>query len=109
MKTLVLIMTCVVFLGCQPKSGNPVSGFSIQGEVNKPGEYELSGRIPYVKALSMAGGYTTDADANVTIKRGDTEIVKDMMIPKSRVELSTAETFLIEPGDIITVSKKNRE
>ena len=106
MKYLMLILMCLVVVGCQPKIAVPVSGFKIQGEVKSPGEYELTEDIPYVKALMMAGGYTPDA-ANVIIRRGDTEIAKNMMIPKSRIEPSVAESFLIQPGDIIIVSKKN--
>ena len=108
MNKLITVLMCLAVIGCQSKSDKPISGFKIQGEVNRPGVYELTESTPYVKALAMAGGYTTDADANVTIRRGDTETVKDMMIPKSRIEPSTAETFLIAPGDIIIVPKKKK-
>jgi protein involved in polysaccharide export with SLBB domain len=109
MKYLVLIMMCLVVIGCQSKNDNPLAGFRIQGEIKNPGEYKLTESISYVQALGMAGGYTPDCDANnVTIKRGDTEIVKDMMIPKSTVGPSTAETFLIQAGDIIIVPKRKK-
>ena len=38
------------------------SQFSIIGEVRKPGNYEISGRVSIIRAISMAGGFTPIAD-----------------------------------------------
>ena len=38
------------------------SHFSIIGEVRKPGNYELSGKISVIRAISIAGGFTPVAD-----------------------------------------------
>ncbi len=38
------------------------SHFSIIGEVRKPGNYEITGRISVIRALSMAGGFTPIAN-----------------------------------------------
>ena len=38
------------------------SHFSIIGEVRKPGNYEISGRVSVIRAISMAGGFTPIAN-----------------------------------------------
>jgi len=38
------------------------SHFSIIGEVRKPGNYELSGRVSLIRAISLAGGFTPIAN-----------------------------------------------
>ena len=38
------------------------SQFSIIGEVRKPGNYELSGRVNVIRAISRAGGFTPIAN-----------------------------------------------
>lgn len=38
------------------------SHFSIIGEVRKPGNYELSGKVSVIKAISIAGGFTPIAN-----------------------------------------------
>ena len=38
------------------------SHFSIIGEVRKPGNYELSGRVTVIRAISLAGGFTPIAN-----------------------------------------------
>ena len=38
------------------------STFSIMGEVRKPGNYEITGRVSIIEALSMAGGFTAVAN-----------------------------------------------
>ena len=38
------------------------SHFSIIGEVRKPGNYEISGRVSVIRAISMAGGFTPVAN-----------------------------------------------
>ncbi len=38
------------------------STFSIIGEVRKPGNYEITGRVTVIEAISMAGGFTAVAN-----------------------------------------------
>ena len=38
------------------------SHFSIIGEVRRPGNYEISGRVSVIRAISMAGGFTPIAN-----------------------------------------------
>jgi polysaccharide export outer membrane protein len=46
------------------------SHFSIIGEIRKPGNYELSGRVSVIRAISIAGGFTPIANQkNVQIIR----------------------------------------
>jgi polysaccharide biosynthesis/export protein len=41
--------------------------FSVVGEVNKPGEFLLNGRVTVLEALALAGGFTPDARTNKII------------------------------------------
>ncbi len=85
------------------------SNFSILGEVKKPGNYELSGRISLIHALSIAGGFTPVASQkNVQIMRKNQDGTETKLtIDTTRItqggDLSADED--LQPDDIIVVSK----
>ncbi|MDO8525674.1 MAG: polysaccharide biosynthesis/export family protein [Candidatus Omnitrophota bacterium] len=80
------------------------NAFFVYGEVHKPGEYELKGRIDVLKAITIAGGFTDFASHNVKIikhssKRTDIWVNVDGIIKgkgKNR-------DVLVEQGNIIVV------
>jgi polysaccharide export outer membrane protein len=85
------------------------STFSILGQVNKPGIYEIpeGSHVNIIEAVLMAGGYTrTAAQNSVTVKRlvaGKPTVFKvkagDMA---QNVELTP---FEVLPGDIVKVNE----
>jgi len=83
------------------------SRFSVLGEVRRPGNYEITGRMNIVEAISIAGGFTPVAAENkVRILRqtdsGEKTIivnVEDLMEGKK-----DAEAF-VQAGDVINVAK----
>ncbi len=85
------------------------SSFSILGEVKKPGNYELSGRVSLIHALSIAGGFTPVASQkNVQIMRKnqdgtETKLTVDTTRITQGGDLSVDED--LQPDDIIVVSK----
>lgn len=83
------------------------SRFSILGEVRNPGHYEISGQLRLVEAISMAGGFTPVANQKkVKIIRksneGETKLEKNV---EDVVQGRKEDDVLIQPGDIINVSK----
>ncbi len=81
----------------------------ILGQVNRPGQYELRGRVTILEFISTAGGLTTDAGGTATIKRmtasgeNKDQIVLDLekLIKKGDVSLN----ILIQDNDSIYISK----
>ncbi len=79
--------------------------FFIYGEVCKPGEYELEGRINVLKAITIGGGFTDFSSHSVNIIRSSSgtksiRVNVDSIISgkKGRDALT-----LIEPGDVIVI------
>ncbi len=85
--------------------------FSILGQVNRPGSYEMPdgspGGIDLLEAVAMAGGYTRiAAPERVTVRRhtatGGDQIFK---INAKRFTKGSGGGFRVEPGDSITVGE----
>jgi len=85
--------------------------FSILGQVNRPGSYEMPesspGGIDLLEAIAMAGGYTRiAAPERVTIRRhtaaGADQIFK---VNAKRFTKGSGGGFHVEPGDTITVGE----
>ncbi len=101
------LLVCFLFGGCASIEHTKASVVTIKGEVKRPGEYPITNSIPYLQALKLAEGYTVNSDAScVLIKRGTSRVVEDMRMPKSAVAKSTAEQFLLYPGDTVVVPKR---
>ena len=85
--------------------------FSILGQINRPGSYEMPesspGGIDLLEAIAMAGGYTRiAAPERVTVRRqtggtGD-QIFK---VNAKRFTKGSGGGFHVEPGDTITVGE----
>ena len=84
------------------------SQFSIIGEVRKPGNYEISGRMSVIRALSMAGGFTPIAD-----QRGLQIIRKNADGTESKIHVDatrimhgdTSSEVDLQADDVVVVSK----
>lgn len=81
--------------------------FVVGGQVEKPGQFELRGRVTVLEAVAMAGGFKTSAKHSqlVLFRRYDetravTRVInaKDLTKPKQMVEDPT-----LRPGDFIFV------
>ena len=85
--------------------------FSILGQVNRPGSFEMPdespGGIDLLEAIAMAGGYTRiAAPERVSVRRhsttGDDQIFK---INAKRMVKGSGGSFLVQPGDTVTVGE----
>ena len=83
--------------------------FTILGQINRPGSYELPAmeKIDLLEAIAMAGGFTRIAKgSNVAVRRhvGDTDKIFTVNADKMAKKTDT-ERFIISPGDSITVAE----
>ena len=85
--------------------------FTVLGQVNKPGSYEMPetspGGIDLMEAIAMAGGYTRIAAPERTSVRrhlanGGDQI---MRVNAKRVERGQVANFRVQDGDSITVGE----
>ena len=80
--------------------------FTILGQVNRPGDYQMPesspGGIGLVEAIGIAGGYTRiAAPERISVRRGN-QLLK---VNAKRISRGVASDFHIESGDIITVGE----
>jgi polysaccharide export outer membrane protein len=83
--------------------------FTVLGQVNRPGSYELPegspGGIDLLEAIAMAGGYTRiAAPERVSVHRGN-QVLKVDAKRLNRGESAGGGSFRVEPGDTITVGE----
>jgi protein involved in polysaccharide export with SLBB domain len=85
--------------------------FSVLGQVNRPGSYEMPDGSPsgidLLEAIAMAGGYTRiAAPERVSVRRhtakGGDQIFK---VNAKRFTKGSGGSFLVEPGDTVTVGE----
>lgn len=84
--------------------------FSILGQVNRAGSYEMPdsspGGIDLLEAVAMAGGYTRiAAPERITVRRQNTSGDQIFKVNAKRFTKGSGGGFLIEPGDTITVGE----
>ena len=88
--------------------------FTVLGQVNRPGSYEMPetspGGIDLLEAIAMAGGYTRiAAPERVSVRRRGTGRGKDevLRVNAKRLERGDARAgnFRVLPGDTITVAE----
>lgn len=108
----VSLMLCVT--SCSTGRGSS-QVIIMQGEVNRPGEYQLTGEyktkkeIPYILVLLGARGYTDNADASkVIVERNGKSVILDLSIPVTKEAPHLAEKFILHANDIVTVPKIKR-
>lgn len=81
--------------------------FYIMGEINKPGLYHINHRLTLLQALSMAGGFTEDADTeHLRIVHNRTHVIQISM-KGLRHGTDPAVNRMLEAGDLIVVPKLN--
>ncbi|MFN2542117.1 MAG: polysaccharide biosynthesis/export family protein [Chthoniobacterales bacterium] len=85
--------------------------FTVLGQVNRPGSYEMPegspGGIDLLEAVAMAGGYTRiAAPERISIRRqsgsGGDQIVK---VDAKRLARKGGSGFIVQPGDTVTVAE----
>lgn len=83
------------------------SRFSVLGEVRKPGNYEILGRMNIVEAISIAGGFTPVAAENkVRILRQTDSGEKTMIVNVEDIMEGKKEAeAYIQAGDVVHVTK----
>ena len=80
--------------------------FTMLGQVNRPGSYEMPDGSPegvdLLEAIAMAGGYTRiAAPERITVKRAN-EVVK---VNGKRLAHGNRDNFTVLPGDTVTVGE----
>jgi polysaccharide export outer membrane protein len=86
--------------------GYAMRRFTILGQVNRPGTFDMPetspGGIGLLEAIGIAGGYTRiAAPERISVRRGN-QLLK---VNAKRISRGTASDFHIESGDIITVGE----
>jgi len=84
--------------------------FSILGQVNRPGSYEMPesspGGIDLLEAIALAGGYTRiAAPERITVRRQKGSGDQVFKVNAKRFTKGSGGGFLVEPGDTITVGE----
>ena len=86
--------------------------FTVLGQVNRPGSFEMPetspGGIDLLEAIAMAGGYTRiAAPERVSVRRHTARGDQVIRVNAKRLERggSNAGNFNVEPGDTITVGE----
>jgi polysaccharide export outer membrane protein len=85
--------------------------FTVLGQVNRPGSYEMPEGSPagvdLLEAIAMAGGYTRiAAPERISIRRqnasGSDQIIK---VDAKRLARKGGGSFVVQPGDTVTVAE----
>jgi protein involved in polysaccharide export with SLBB domain len=84
--------------------------FTVLGEVQKPGSYDMPDdeqQLSLLQAIGMAGGYTRIANpSKVTLMRNEGDKPQTFQLNARRIASgSTESALMILPGDVITVSE----
>ena len=85
--------------------------FSVLGQVNRPGSYEMPdgspGGIDLLEVIAMAGGYTRIAAPERVSVRRHTAAAGDQIfkVNAKRFTRGGGGSFLVEPGDTVTVGE----
>jgi protein involved in polysaccharide export with SLBB domain len=84
--------------------------FSIIGQVNRPGSYEMPDGSPsgidLLEAVAMAGGYTRiAAPERITVRRHNPNGDQIFKVNAKRFTKGNGGGFLVEPSDTITVGE----
>jgi len=84
--------------------------FTVLGQVNRPGSYEMPegspGGIDLLEAIAMAGGYTRiAAPERVSVRRQSAGGDQVLKVNAKRLTRSGGESFSVLPGDTVTVAE----
>jgi protein involved in polysaccharide export with SLBB domain len=80
--------------------------FTMLGQVNRPGSYEMPEGSPegvdLLEAIAMAGGYTRiAAPEKISVRRGN----QVLRVDAKRQARGKHEAFTVQPGDTVTVGE----
>lgn len=80
--------------------------FTMLGQINRPGSYEMPDGSPagidLLEAIAMAGGYTRiAAPERVSVRRGN----QMLRVDAKRQARGSRDAFIVQPGDTITVGE----
>jgi polysaccharide export outer membrane protein len=80
--------------------------FTMMGQINRPGSYEMPDGSPegidLLEAIAMAGGYTRiAAPEKVSVRRGS----QVLRVNAKRQARGDHDAFIVQPGDTITVGE----
>ncbi|MFN2475860.1 MAG: polysaccharide biosynthesis/export family protein [Chthoniobacterales bacterium] len=84
--------------------------FTMLGQVNRPGSYEMpegsSGGIDLLEAVAMAGGYTRiAAPERISVRRKGGNGDEVLRVNGKQLAKSSGEGFRVQPGDTVTVGE----
>jgi protein involved in polysaccharide export with SLBB domain len=84
--------------------------FTVLGEVNRPGSYDMPDGSPegvdLLEAIAMAGGYTRiAAPGRITVRRRSGNTDQVIRVDAKRVAQGVANSFRVAPGDTVTVGE----
>lgn len=84
--------------------------FTVLGQVNKPGTYEMpegsASGIDLLEAIGMAGGYTRiAAPERISVRRKDSRGERVVRVDGKKQARGEGGSFKVEPGDTITVGE----
>lgn len=83
--------------------------FTVGGEVEKPGQFELRGRVGILEAVAIAGGFKRSAKASqlVLLRRYDSERATARLIDAKELEKmrDPENDIRLQPGDMIVVPR----
>lgn len=81
-------------------------GVSVTGEVQHPGVYAVLGSRTLLDVISMAGGLSTAADTNITIRRrSGTEENVSVNLKNDDAKTSLSNNVQVYPGDLVVVPR----
>jgi polysaccharide biosynthesis/export protein len=83
--------------------------FTVLGQVNRPGAYDLRRNITITEAVAIAGGFNPGAKTQVLLLRRvapDWSEVKKLNLKQILRGKNTAEDVNMQPGDIVFVPEK---
>lgn len=84
--------------------------FTVLGQVQKPGTYEIPGeeKVTLLQAIAMAGGYTRLANpGKITVSRTVAGQKTTLVVDGKALAVDTAaKPFFVMPDDVITVAER---
>ena len=81
-------------------------GVSVTGEVQHPGVYSVLGARTLLDVISMAGGLTSSADTNITIRhRAGTDENVSVSLKNDDAKTALANNIQVYPGDLVVVPR----
>ena len=104
-----LVMLLSILTSCSIFSSKPQI-ITIQGAVNRPGDYIVNKPVKFILLLFKAYGYAGNADPkNAVVKRDNKSFYINLDIPANEPPPHLAETFTVYPGDTIFIPFKGNQ